>query len=121
MKKILVAEDDQFLGNAYHSALTKAGFDVVLARDGIEALNALRVDTQIGLLLLDLVMPNKGGMETLRDIRRNPLTKELPVMVVSNLDRPENREEALAAGANDYFVKSNISIKELISRVKKII
>ena len=116
MKKILVAEDDKFLGNAYRVKLTKAGFEVQIARDGQEATDMLQTFIP-DIILLDLVMPVKDGFSTLEEIKNNPQLKSIPVIVASNLGQKEDTDRALSLGANDFIVKSDLSLNTLIEKI----
>src|SRR5579859_6721364 len=120
MKTILVAEDDTFLANAYRVKLTKAGFEVYVARDGQEALEKLKTITP-DLILLDLVMPVKDGFSTLEVIKSDPKLKIIPVIVASNLGQKEDTDRALKLGASDYFVKSDLALSSLIEKISKLI
>ena len=94
MKKILVAEDDKFLDNAYRVKLTKAGFEVKIVRDGKEALEVLKTFLP-DIIILDLVMPIKDGFATLEELKQDPRLKNIPVMVASNLGQKEDEERVL--------------------------
>jgi len=119
-KKILVAEDDKFLGNAYRIKLTKAGFEVQLATDGQEALTALQTFIP-DLILLDLVMPVKDGFAALEEIKANDKLKAIPVIVASNLGQKEDTDRALKLGAKDFVVKSDLSLDVLIQKIHTLI
>lgn len=118
MKKILVAEDDVFLANAYRVKLTKAGFEIKMTTDGVEALKAV-AEFQPDLLLLDLVMPNKDGFAVLAAIKTDETWKNLPVIVASNLGQQEDIDRALKLGANGYIIKSNESLEDIITKIKQ--
>ena len=115
--KVLVAEDDKFLGNAYRVKLTKSGFDVQIATDGDEALAILQKFTP-DLILLDLVMPKRDGFSTLGEIKKNPALKNIPIIVASNLGQKEDLDKAKALGANDYIIKSDMSMDALVQKIK---
>lgn len=115
--KILIAEDDKFLANAYRVKLKKAGFDIKLASDGVEALAALD-SFKPDLVLLDLVMPKKDGFAVLSEIRNNSEHANLPVIVATNLGQKEDTEKAKKLGATDYIVKSDLSMKDIIEKIK---
>jgi CheY-like chemotaxis protein len=116
MTKILVAEDDKFLGSAYRAKLTKTGFEVQIATDGNEALTALQSFTP-DIILLDLVMPGKDGFATLEEIKQSDQLKSIPVIVASNLGQKEDLDKAMALGASDYIIKSDLSLDALISKI----
>ena len=120
MKKILIVEDDIFLGNAYRVKLSKEGFDATVLTDGEEALTFLE-STIPDLILLDLMMPIKDGFSTLEDIRKNPDWKEIPIIITSNLGQTEDISRGMSLGATDYIVKSNIPLSELIIKINTLI
>jgi len=118
MTKILVAEDDRFIASAYKMKLVKEQFDVELAFDGEEAITKARSFSP-DIILLDLIMPKKDGFETLKELKSDPKLKDIPVIVSSNLGQKEDKDKALALGALDYFVKSDISLADLLAIIKK--
>lgn len=120
MKKILVAEDDKFLVSAYRLKLTKAGFAVTIVRDGNEALEAVKKEIP-DCMLLDLVMPVRDGFSVLEELQKDEKTKHIPVIVASNLGQKEDTDRAMALGAKAFVVKSNMSLEDLITKVKEFI
>ena len=116
MKKILIAEDDKYLMNAYRVKLAKAGFDIKLAVDGDEVLAALP-DFKPDLILLDLVMPKKDGFAVLEEMKKNASWQKIPVIVASNLGQKEDVDRGMALGAKDYIVKSDTSIDDVIAKI----
>jgi|SRR5882672_3799901 len=120
MKKILVAEDDKFLGSAYRAKLTKAEFEVQIARDGQEVMDMVKTFMP-DLILLDLVMPVKDGFTVLQELKNDPLLKAIPVIVASNLGQKEDSDRGLALGAADYFVKSDLSLNTIIEKIHNLI
>lgn len=118
--QILVVEDDAFLRSAYMAKLTKAGFTVNMATDGIEAMEMLEKIVP-DVILLDLVMPRKDGFSTLEDISKNEKFSKIPVIVASNLGQPEEIARVQSMGAKDFIIKSNLSLEELIEKINKII
>ena len=117
-KIILVVEDDRFLSRIYSTKLTKEGYDAVLATEGDEAMRKLEEKTP-DLILLDLVLPKKTGFEILEDIRKNSKYAKVPVIILSNLGQPEDIERGKKLGAQDYFVKANINIQDVVEKIKK--
>ena len=119
MKKILVAEDEEVLLNVLKDRFEAEGWEVITARDGEEAVVAIR-KSRPDLVLLDLLMPKKDGFEVLKEIRGDPEFKTLPIIVVlSNLGSDEDIKKALALGANDYFVKTQHPMSEIVEKAKK--
>ncbi len=120
MKKILIAEDDKFLANAYRVKLEKAGFELKIAADGVEAVEILKTFVP-DAIMLDLVMPNKDGFATLEEIKKDPRLQKIPVLVASNLGQKEDIERAKKLGAGDYVVKSDLSMSDLVSKVNSLV
>ncbi|MSU75222.1 MAG: response regulator, partial [Candidatus Magasanikbacteria bacterium] len=83
-KKILLAEDDRFIARAYSDGLTRAGYLVIPAGNGVEALEKIRSESP-NLVLLDIIMPDKDGFEVLEEMKQDPKLKKIPVIILSNL------------------------------------
>lgn len=120
MKKILVVEDDKYLSNAYRVKLSKKGFEIRLAFDGNEAIEQLQTFLP-DLILLDLVMPRKDGFSTLAELKQNETWKKIPVIITSNLGQSEDIEKGKKLGANDFFVKSELSLNDLINKINQLV
>lgn len=116
MKKILIAEDDQYLINSYRVKFVKSGFDVRMAFDGDEVFKILENFTP-DIILLDLVMPGKDGFTVLSELKRNEKWKKIPVIVTSNLGQPEDMEKARSLGAADYLVKVQVSLEDIVNKI----
>ena len=116
-KTILVAEDDPFYSNIYKFKLNKEGYTVFTATNGDEAIK-LAKEHKPDLVLLDLIMPIKDGFETLRELKQDPLLKDVRVIVISNLGQDEDITRTKSMGAQDYLVKANMSIQEMMDKVK---
>ncbi len=114
-KRILIVDDEKPLCRALELKFTNAGFEVVTAADGVEALDILNKQS-FNIVLLDLVMPKKNGFEVLEELKAKG--KKLPIIVLSNLSQDEDIKRARELGAIDYLVKPETSIFDLVSRVK---
>lgn len=115
-KKLMVVDDDRFITKVYSIKLTHEGYDVILAYNGEEALEKAKKDKP-GLILLDLIMPRMDGFETLERLKKDPKLKKIPVLVLSNLGQETDIERAMELGAEDYLVKSNISLKYILEKI----
>lgn len=115
--KILIAEDDKFLASAYKVKLTKAGFEAKIASNGEETMKMLE-EFIPDLILLDLIMPIKDGFTTLQELKASEKFKNIPVIVASNLGQKEDIEKAKALGAEDYVIKSNLELNDLVVKVE---
>ena len=117
-KFVLVAEDDIFLANVHMSKLTKEGFEVLIAKNGEEALNFAR-NRKPDIILMDLIMPVKDGFQALEELKSDPELKNIKVIILSNLSQDEDKKRTLDLGALEYVVKSDVSFKEIVEIVKK--
>ncbi|MDH4330333.1 MAG: response regulator [Candidatus Moranbacteria bacterium] len=115
MKKILLAEDNKPMSRTMRIKLEKSGFEVVVAMDGKEAMDAL-MSEKFDLVLLDIMMPRMSGFEVLREMRNRGIAA--PVIMTSNLSQESDIKKAKDLGAREYFVKSNASISEIVEYVK---
>ncbi len=116
-KYILVAEDDDFYGKIYTARLKNEGFDVFVAPDGEQALKAIR-QRRPDLILLDLIMPVKDGFETLKELKSDPKLKNIPVLILTNLSQEDDIERVKKLGAKEYIVKTDLSVQEMVDKIK---
>ena len=116
--KILLVEDDKFITKAYQDGLSRAGFIVAAVSDGNQALAALKRDKP-DLILLDLIMPEKNGFETLAEIKADESLKNIPVIVSSNLGQDSDIAKGKELGAIDYLIKSDYSIDEVAKKIRQ--
>lgn len=119
-QRILLVEDDPFLRKAAHAILRRHGFEVITATDGEEALAASKASLP-DLVLLDLIMPKIQGFEVLRALKSDLATSSIPVIVISNLGQDSDIQQVMKDGAADYVIKSNLSLEELVQRVKTVL
>lgn len=115
--KVLVVEDDPFLSKVYESSFVDSGYTVEFCHDGEEALERIR-NFRPDVVLLDLVMPKKDGFEVLEQVQKDPTLSGCKIVVLTNLGQPEDKAKCLAFGAVDYIVKTDISIIDLIAKIK---
>jgi CheY-like chemotaxis protein len=118
--RILLVEDDRYLRRACETALRQRGFAVSSAVDGAEALDAIASELP-DLVLLDLLMPKVTGLEVLRSLRSRPETRALRVLILSNSSREQDLEEIKQLGVAGYYVKSDLSLRELGDRVERLL
>ena len=117
-KKILLAEDDKFLSIAMGDKLIREGFTVLHAANGLETINQAKAEHP-DLILLDIIMPQKTGFEVLSELRLDPTTRDIPVIVLSNLGQEADIKKARVLGAKDYLVKSEVEMKMVVVRIKE--
>src|SRR6185436_8167806 len=118
--KILIVEDEEILLTALSEELKQEGFEVVGAKDGIEGVEKTASEKP-DLILLDLVMPKLDGIGALKQMKENETTKEIPVVILTNLSDYDKVSDALALGAMDYLVKANYRLEELINKIKTVL
>ena len=116
-KKILLVEDDESLSGVYKSRLIMEGFDVYDVNNGEKALSAA-VDFKPDLILLDAMMPKISGFDVLDILKNTPETSEIRVIMLTALSQPKDKERAESLGVDDYLVKSQVVIGDVIDRVK---
>jgi len=104
--RVLLVEDSRPIRQENERALARAGYDVLCAEDGERALIMARRE-QPELILLDLLLPRMGGVQVLRELKKDPTTMDIPVVIVSVLSA-RNQEKLLAEGAEAYLEKSVI-------------
>ncbi len=117
-KKILLADDDVYISRAYTFALKKAGYEVINASNGDEVLEKIKDNTP-DLILLDQMMPKKNGFETLMILKGDAALRLIPVIFFSNLEQDADVEKARQLGVVEYVIKSEITMKDVIEKVRK--
>ena len=120
MKKILLVEDDQFLITVYKVKLKQMGYDVTFLTDGSEVLKTA-IETKPDLIMLDIVMPIKDGFQVMRELKENSETKDIPVMVLTNLNGENDKKTLLDLGAVLFIVKSSYSFLEVSNMIKEVL
>lgn len=117
-KKILIIEDDLILSTTLADNLIKEGFDILQANDGEVGL-ALALSKKPDLILLDILLPKVDGITVLNKLREDPLGKEIPVIVLSNLSEPAKVAATITENVHDYLVKINWKIDDVIKIIKE--
>ncbi len=117
---ILLCEDEEFVARSYKRRLELEGYTVLLAHNGKEAIELMNTK-QANLIILDLMMPLMTGFEVLEERAKSKDAKivRTPVIVASNLGQKSDIAEATRLGANDYVIKSNLSLKDFMACVKR--
>lgn len=118
--KILIVEDDKFLRDLMSQKLSKEGFSVKEAFDGEEGLK-LALDDPPDLILLDLILPRIDGFGVLERIKKEQKLSHLPVLILSNLGQKEDVQRAMSMGAQDFLIKSNFTLGEIVEKIKAIL
>lgn len=118
--KVLVVEDDALMASLLSEKLGKSGFIVSLAVDGEAAFKELEKELP-DIILLDLILPGMHGFDVLSEIKKNEKTKQIPVIILSNLGSREEIQKGIRMGADDYMIKANVLIDEVVSKVETIL
>lgn len=116
--KIVVVEDEELLLKGLNVILLSAGFDVISATDG-EAGEKAILDALPDCVLLDIMLPKKTGFEVLEAIRKEPKTKHIPVIILSNMGQTDEVKKGLALGAQDYFIKAETDLDAVVEKIQK--
>lgn len=120
MPKIVLVEDDQFLGGLIAEKLAKEGYAVVRALDGSEGLQKTQAERP-DLVLLDILLPGVNGFEVIQKLKEDPQTHRIPVVMLTNLGQKEEVEKAMALGAADYLIKAHFTPGEIIEKVASMV
>lgn len=115
MDKILLIEDDFYIADLYRTILQAQGFEVILAMDGAEGLELAL--SQPDLILLDIMLPKLNGLMVLKKLKSEQLTKNIPVVLLTNLGQESIIKAAFAVGAAGYLLKARLEPAELIKQV----
>ena len=115
--KILIVEDEEALAQVLKEKFEKEDFEVKIVVDGETALPLVK-SFMPDMVLLDLILPKKSGVEVLKEMKLEEDIKDIPVIILSNLSEDEDIKEGLALGAKDYFVKTQHPINEVIEKAK---
>jgi DNA-binding response OmpR family regulator len=116
-KKILLVEDDAALSGVYKSRLLMEGFDTREVNNGELALSTA-LEYKPYLILLDAMMPKISGFDVLDILRNTPETKNIRIIMLTALSQPKDKERAESLGVDDYLVKSQVVIGDVVERVK---
>ncbi len=118
-RKVLIVEDDAFLAGIYSSKFQSEGFLVDHAGDGEEALKLAQKMPDI--ILLDILLPKMDGFEVLKHLKKDTKTKNIPVILLTNLGQKSDVEFGLKQGAVDYLIKAHFMPQETVDKVKKVL
>jgi len=111
-KKILIIEDDTTLSENLGNTMKSGGYEVIVANDGETGFRHAQ-EKHPDLILMDLVLPKKHGFKIMEDLEQNPETKDIPKIVLTNLESPR--------GVKAYLVKANYSLSEILKKVQEVI
>ena len=116
--KILIVEDDDALAGVYQMRLQAEGFDVKRVANGEDALSAALAYSP-DLVLLDIMMPKVSGFDVLDILRNTPETAKLKIIMLTALSQDSDKQRAQSLGVDDYLVKSQVVISDVVDRIKQ--
>lgn len=119
-KTILFIEDEAALQKTLGESLKHEGYEIISALDGESGFNLAKLQKP-DLILLDLILPKVHGFEVLRKLKDTSETKEIPVIILTNLESMNDINKALELGATTYLVKASYSLEEVLEKVKKVL
>ena len=118
--KILIVEDDQFLLTMYQTRFEQEGFKVFVAEDGEKGLKTAQKEIP-DFILLDILLPKMNGFEVLKELKADKKTKDIKVLLLTNLSQRGEVDEGLKYGAVDYLIKAHFMPTEVVNKVKKLL
>lgn len=120
MAKILLIEDEADFARPVKMILEKNKFDVAIATNGEDGISAALTENP-DLILLDVLLPKMNGFEVLEKLKSEEKTKNIPVVILSNLGKEDDIKKGLSLGAVGYFIKTRASSADLIEKIKEIL
>lgn len=117
-KIILFIEDESALQKTFSESLGPEGYSIISALDGESGLKMAQTKKP-DLILLDLILPKLHGFEVLKKLKEDAATKNIPIIILTNLESVENVDKALELGATTYLVKTKYTLSEVIAKIKK--
>jgi len=117
---IVVVEDDNFLADLYRTKFELEGFKVHIAYDGEKGLETIKKALP-DIILLDLMLPKMSGFAVLEELKKDAGTKDIPVVLLTNLSQKADVTRGLSLGANDYLIKAHFMPSEVVSKIKHIL
>lgn len=118
--KVLLVEDDQMIVDMYKMRLEEEGFEVLITEKGSEVLG-LAKKNKPAIILLDVILPETDGFSILRSLHSSTETRNIPVLLLTNLGQESDQEKGVEMGASGYFVKSQHTPVEVINKIKELI
>lgn len=113
---ILLVEDDQMISTMYQTKFSMEGYAIEVAMDGQEGLEKVR-SIKPDILLLDVILPKVDGFAILKEMKSDPATAKIPVILLTNLGQDDDVKKGKSLGADDYFIKSNHTPAEIVQKV----
>ncbi|MBW6432076.1 response regulator [Patescibacteria group bacterium] len=118
--KILIIEDDRYISKMYQLKLSLEDYDVQVAENGKQGVDKIK-QFMPDIVLLDILMPELDGFEVLKIVKADPVTKEIPVLIMSNLGQEDHVEKGMKLGALGYIVKSQYTPSKVVEKIKSVL
>ena|SRR3989339_998746 len=119
-KRVLIVEDDPLLLRVLSESFAEQGYEISSVENGLEVMSAVK-EFKPDLILLDLILPGQDGFSLLKELKSETDFKDIPVIVVSNLGNEGDVKSCKTLGAEDYFIKANVEVDQIIKRVEKVL
>ena len=117
-KKILLVEDDNLISSMYKTKFQADGLEVIIATDGAVALEMAK-NEKPDIIMLDIILPQLDGFTVLEELKKTSLTKNIPVIMLTNLGTTEDKIKGEQLGAVDYLVKANFTPAQISQKIKE--
>lgn len=118
--KILIVEDDRYISKMYQLKLSLEGYDVQVAENGKQGVDKVK-EFMPDIMLLDILMPELDGFEVLNIVKADEATKNIPVLIMSNLGQEDHVEKGMKLGAVGYVVKSQYTPSKVVEKIKSVL
>ncbi len=118
-RKVMIVDDDLHMSEVFAQKLESVGYSVIVAHDGLEAIEKMDEGEVPSIMLLDIVMPRMDGFEVIEAINENPVWKEIVVIVHTNLSQKIHIDHAKSMGVREYFIKSHSNLSEIITKLEQ--
>lgn len=119
-KRIAIIEDDTVLQNALGDFLISRGYEIKRAFNGEDGINLVKKESP-DLVLLDIVMPKKDGFEVIKELKEDANTKNIPIILLTNLGNIDDVQRALDLGATTYLIKADYKLEEIVEKIEEVL
>ena len=117
---VLIVEDDTFMGGILERKFEEESFRIFMATNTEKAREIIK-SNPIAIILLDIMLPGMDGISFLKELKVTPGLQDIPVIITSNLGKPEEIERGLAEGASGYIIKAQVSTAEIVQKVREVL
>ena len=117
---VLIVEDDTFMGGILERKFEEEAFRIFMATNTEKAREIIK-SNPVAIILLDIMLPGMDGISFLKELKVTPGLQDIPVIITSNLGKPEEIERGLAEGASGYIIKAQVSTAEIVQKVREVL